>query len=729
MDRLRRLPPAAPPPELQQGVSVRDLLAVLRRRRWHFLIPTLLVTAGFVAAAYLLPPRYRAQALLAVEPSATAVEGTPAAQDEFAGQLERATEGVKRRSLLEPVIRHFELYPGREGAGVAERELEAMRSRITVQARGPSTFSLAFEDRDPERAARVAERLAERLIENAGAERQERAGSTAEFVGGRLESLRRRIAEREAEIEAYKQRHAGELPEKDTSLLALLDNSQQRVQDNAATIAQLEARRSAVERELSELERHIVTPDPGAERVAELERTLSELQMRYTDRHPEVIRARRELEDAESAAANGAAPAMPTEPSTVRLRQLELVAERQELEGRLDSAYAERGSLHGQAAGYRQRVAAAPRHEVALAAMNRELAVAEEQYQELAEELDGARRAEHLAEARQGGYQIVESPRVPTEPFAPHRLRIALMGLVVGLGLGAVAGFFTEQLDTSVRDVEDVESPTNLPVLAAIPSMARSAVRRLHSGSSLPAMPALAPLDDPHGAAGEQYRILATKLISASGAPRPTTLLVTSAVAGEGKTTTAVNLALALARMMKDEAVLLVDADFARPAVHRLLHLPLGNGLARLLENPDEDPSRFTRYHHGLYLLEAGESKPRTRSALASPLAQRVFQRLRQRFAYIVVDAPPVLTVAEGLILQRMVDSILLVVRAGKTPRELVRRAVESVDLSRLAGILLNDVDVRGPGYGYGYYGSPYRAYGGGRPPIVDVVPAGGRGA
>jgi Mrp family chromosome partitioning ATPase len=158
--------------------------------------------------------------------------------------------------------------------------------------------------------------------------------------------------------------------------------------------------------------------------------------------------------------------------------------------------------------------------------------------------------------------------------------------------------------------------------------------------------------------------------------------------------------------MMKDEAVLLVDADLGRPAVHRLLRLPRSNGLGRLLDNPDDDPGRYVRHHQGLYLLEAGEATARTRSALASPLAQRVFQRLRQRFAYIVVDAPPVLTVAEGLILQRMVDSILLVVRARVTPRELVRRAVESLDLSRLAGILLNDVGGGLQGYGYDPY--PY---------------------
>jgi capsular exopolysaccharide synthesis family protein len=348
---------------------------------------------------------------------------------------------------------------------------------------------------------------------------------------------------------------------------------------------------------------------------------------------------------------------------------------------------------------------------MAVAALTREYEAEKSQYQRLLAEISDARMEERLEAATQGVFRVVEAPRVPLEPFAPHRLRIALLGLLAGLGVGIAAAFLSEQGDTSFANVEDLDLPSSLPVLAAIPRLAaKNAVR-----SDLPGLVSrgVSLLEDPFGPASEQYRILAAKLVSrnANGSSnRHGSLLVTSAGAGEGKTTTAVNVALALAKMMRDESVLLVDADLGRPAVHRLLDLSPAPGLAELLAQPDADPAGFVRNLRGLSVMTAGEYSPETRASLGSPLAQHVLRRLRQRFAYVIVDAPPILAVAEGFILQQVVESVLLVVRARVTPRELVRRSLASLDISRLIGVVMTDVEGIAEAYTYPYFDPSRRA-------------------
>jgi tyrosine-protein kinase Etk/Wzc len=359
----------------------------------------------------------------------------------------------------------------------------------------------------------------------------------------------------------------------------------------------------------------------------------------------------------------------------------------------------------GELAGYQARLAAAPRHESALAAMNREYEIAKGQQQALADQL----RAARLQGAREGSFRELEPPRVPTAPIAPRRARIVLMGLLAGLGAGLALAFLAQQGDTSFRTMEDFAAPS-LPVLAEIPTIGGRPGRRLLAENASPT--ALSRLIAPNSPAAEQFRILAAKLARRNGPQRPLSLLVTSAGPGEGKTVASVNIALALAQMV-EQPVLLVDADLGRPTVHRLLQLPGAPGLGELLTQPDADPARFVRSHQALQVLPAGRFSHESRNALASAAGERVFSRLRQRYAYVVIDAPPILAVAEGLILQRVVDSIALVVRAGATPRHLVERALQNLDASRVVGVILNDVDTSPAMYAYPYYDTP-EAVGGG---------------
>lgn len=684
------------------GVSASALLGVLRRRKLLVLIPTVLVTAGFAVAAQLLPARYRAEALLLSEPRVPRDQlGSP--ELDVQNQLARIADVLHRPSLLEQVIRETGLRPA--GAHIGEEDLREVEKRITLQVESERMFALGFEDRDPRRVARVASRLADLLVSETGAEREERAETTASFLAQQIESVESRLDEQNRRIEEYRQRWFGEIPEQAPTNLKLLESAQERLQRSSESLLEQRARRAAILRELEELERQGFSKDPGEARLEELRIALRQLRRRYQEEHPDVVKARIELEELERAVAAGTAGSLPAERSDARLRLLQLRAELEGVEERIARGTNEQSELAAQSASYRSRVEAAPRHEMALAAMTREYEDTRTQYLALLEQVNEARLSERLEKTERASVlRVVEPPRVPEKPFAPNRLRLVLMGLAAGLGLGFAAAFVREQSDRTLRDVPEIESATQLPVLATIPSVGRRARGRRNNSQP----PEIAALDAPYGAAAEQYRILATRLLQDSARRGSTTVLVTSPMVGDGKTTTAVNLALTLARLV-DEAVLLVDADLGRPNVHRLLQLPSGPGIGDLLSGPQGlELERHVRWHHGLHVLVAGRVSPHTRAALGSPRGQKVFEQLRRRFTYVVVDAPPVLAVAETFVLQRLVDSVLVVLRSGVTHREAARRALQSLDPSRLVGFVLSDADAATSyAYSYPYYAEP----------------------
>ena len=718
MTGSNRIPRNAPARDLQGGVSLRTLFTVLRRRKLLIVAVAVPVFAAFVAAAYLLPPTYRAETLLEFEPVFDPGHDHATIPHELKveHQLPRITELVYRPSLLERTIRETGLFPD-SGERIPQAALDALKSRIDIRVVGERSFALGFEAREPDEAVQVASSLADHLIGTTRGEREQRAEETAEFIAAQLELVAERLKEQEQGIEAYKQRWVHEIPEHVPTSLQLLEGTQDRLQAVSAAVIDDEGRRAALLREISELERQGVSDRPAKSpaevRLEDLRMELRQLQRRYTEEHPEVRRARAEIEELEAAVAQGTLAATATpEPSALQLRYLQLQAELEAVEERLSAARSERSALTAERSSYQGRIQAAPRHEAAVAAMVREYEHTREQYHTLQMQLEEARRAEDLEKTSQAAvFRILEPARTPAGPASPNRQRLFLMGLLAALGLGLGAAFLVEQVDPTFRDVDELESGLGLPVLAAVPQAPRSARRRSRERTGED-RPELAMLHDPESAAAEQYRILATRLMRQADPSRPASVLVTSPLIGEGKTTTAVNLALALAERGDDE-VLLVDADVGRPAVHRFLGIPRGNGLERLLSKPDEDPGSLARRHRGLWLLEGGRPSPEIRALLASPRVEGVFRRLHERFRYIVVDSPPVLAAAEGLALQGAVDAVLLVVRARQTPRDAVRRALAGLDPERLAGTVLSAADPKSAyAYAYPYYQAPQEVAG-----------------
>jgi non-specific protein-tyrosine kinase len=209
---------------------------------------------------------------------------------------------------------------------------------------------------------------------------------------------------------------------------------------------------------------------------------------------------------------------------------------------------------------------------------------------------------------------------------------------------------------------------------------------------------------DPESSAAEQYRLLRTRLEGRDGTRQTQLLLVTSPRIGDGKTTTSANLALTMAQEFR-EKVVLVEADLRRPILAARCGVRVEPGLIDVLMGACTlDDALASVADHHLFVLPAGLAAARSTELLASSMMQRVVTALRARFSRIVVDTPPV-ALADTHVLARLSDGILVVVRAGVTPRPAVERALASVDRQRLIGIVLNEVDAEDSPDTYSYPG------------------------
>lgn len=215
----------------------------------------------------------------------------------------------------------------------------------------------------------------------------------------------------------------------------------------------------------------------------------------------------------------------------------------------------------------------------------------------------------------------------------------------------------------------------------------------------------LVALTAPTSPACEHLRAIRSRLVRSLSEARHGTLLVTSPGRGDGKTTTAANLALLLATEI-DRRVLLVDGDLRKPAVATLFGVHAAPGLSDVALGDAEwrDTVRPAPWN-GLAVLPSGSLITRPTEALNGPRARAFFEQVKGEYDYVVVDAPPVLAVADAMVLAGLVDAVLLVVRAGKTNRDAVLEAVDALGKANLIGVALNAV----PAQPFG--GSRYYAY------------------
>jgi len=333
--------------------------------------------------------------------------------------------------------------------------------------------------------------------------------------------------------------------------------------------------------------------------------------------------------------------------------------------------------------------------------------------------LEQLKEASLAAGLNSSNIRVVDRARVPLHPSRPNLMRNLEFALLIGLTGGIAISLGMEAMDTTVRTPEQAESISGLPTLGVIPL--QSALERPVSGTSRTHILQRSPRNgarpqplisylEPQSEIAEAYRALRTSILLSSASRPPRSILVTSAVAQDGKTMTCINIGIVLAQQGK--RVLLVDADMRRPHIHRAFGLKGDVGLSNILTGGAGASNAIQpTVQPNLFVIPSGLVPPHPAELLSSSLMRDLLSQWHTEYDHVILDSPPVISVTDPVVLSVQADAVLLIVRSGQTTGAHVRRTrnlLQSVNAG-LLGIVVNAADLTSPDYYYYYRGSRYR--------------------
>ena len=726
------LEPEALEVSADEAPNLLDYWHVIMKRRW-VVLPCLLAVFSTVAIGTLKQkPIYEGKVLIEINPEQPNVlnfqEILQLDTRNADSYRETQYKVLQSRTLAERVVRDLQLYRNpefyrtRRLFGLIERDPETVPSAAQGDPPDPSSeayrnsvekfldlvsvspvrrsdlVEVAMYSQDPQLAARIANQLASDYIDQNLQVKWDETLKASEWLAGQLTGLKAKLEKSEDALQAYARANSILFVEERKNLVsARLEQIQQEYTKAQAERFQKEALYSLVEQgKIQDL--------PGfldnqliqglAIRLAELERDYSQLTATVKPDYPKAVALKKQIDTLQAA---------------LDQQKQSLT---QNIVDQYRAAVGREGYLADALERQKKEVNDIAEKTIQYNILKREVDTSKQLYDGLLQRL---KEAQVSAGLKASNIRVVDPAEIPKGPVKPRVMLNLALAVILGLGLGIGLAFFQEYLDVTIKNPDEVERLVRLPSLGVIPVFSSDGAGKAAGETSLSVVPQhhhmpAAPAIQTDPAAVEAFRSLRTSILLSAN-PVPRMLLVTSALPGEGKTTTTVNLGATLASL--GSRVLIVDCDMRRPACHRSAGVENSPGFVQCLTGRVELPEAILPVPGvaNLSVIPCGPIPPNPAEVLSSPLAGELLRRLRGEFEYVIVDSPPLLSVADARILSTLSDAVVLVVRAYETPYDVVRRARALLYAAgaRVLGVALNDVDFRREGYGYGYSGKYYR--------------------
>jgi capsular exopolysaccharide synthesis family protein len=770
---ISSLPPDEPaglkPPEPEFELNLSEYVTMVRRH-WKLLAVTCLLSLAAAGIHYAITPKqFQASSTIQIERRNMSPVGTgqnPWLENYWNMEFYPTQyELLQSRGLAERVVKSLDLMsdpafnpgagPARDGKkGTTAEDDQATLGRLADQLRGALAVDpvrntqlvrISFQAATPEFAARAANGFAQAFIDMGVEDRFASAGKASSFLGTQIETLKQEISDKESQLQAFSRR----------SDIITLDPGANVVLKRLESLnsSLMEAKKTRIEKEARYHEVMTSPPETVADSLSggvvsglrseqlHLERDYDAKLKTFKPDWPEMVSLKTQIDKGKQHL-DGLVKEM-------------LTKARDSANADYQSALRQEQSLESELTQSKKQAIDQSSAAVQFTNLKVEIQTRRELLDQLMRQQSETEVAVRLQDTRQSNIRIIDQALVPGGPSQPSLRKDLTYGILVGLLLGIGAALLIEFLDRTLKSPEEIERRLGLPTLGVVQDIAeigktygyysayayasgygyghgsppagagssgeRSRVRAsrnapagwLEKKKAPPAGSAqieLVPHDRPRTLISEAYRSLRTALLLSSA--REIKLIgVTSAVAGEGKTATASNLAVVLAQLGRP--VLIVDCDLRKPRLHQVFHLSNRIGLVnQLTGTADAEAVILPTEVPNLWVVPSGPTPPNPSELLASERMREWLHAMRERFAYVIIDTPPALAVTDATLVGVLVDGMVLTLRCQKVTREearVCRDRLRQADI-KILGAVLNRYRSFQAGVAKGY--KYYEAYG-----------------
>ncbi len=474
--------------EANLPIKPDEIIEIIIRRRWYIIIPLCLAMIAGIYLAITLPKVYSAKTMILVEPQRVPQSYVQSLiTTDTSARINTLSQQIQSRTNLEKIIKDFNLFKEPQYNNVfMEDKVANLRNRITIEVtrarrRGADSFSITFKGKDPKKVVQVANGLASYFIDENLKVRESQAIGTSDFLDDELSNMRVRLEEVEEYLKIYRKKFMGELPEQLETNLRILDRLQEQLgqrqeslRDAKNRLEQIKGQNTRLQQLVSGGESGVLSGEAEGAGLERLKSQLEELQNRYTERHPDVIRLKKLIKENEIKLKQQtklkSQDLMPgPESNNFRLtaenkrRLIETTLE-------INNLIAEITDLQKQINIYQKRVENTPKREQELLSLRRDYQNIQASYSSLLNRKLEAEIAVNMERKQKGEqFRIIDTARMPQKPIKPDMQKLFILTIGTGFGTGFGIIFLLEYFINSFKKPEEIESAFEIPVIGTIP--------------------------------------------------------------------------------------------------------------------------------------------------------------------------------------------------------------------------------------------------------------------